>query len=99
MLGWTAEHDPGFVTGLLAFRSVAISGTFAVATSMSARTDNSHAAAHQICFQLWLASSLLADALAVAAQSIMARNLASENRWATAERPCIMSLKRFESSS
>jgi hypothetical protein len=37
-----------------------------------------HAAAHQICFQLWLASSLLADALAVAAQSLLARRLAAK---------------------
>ena len=47
---------------------------------MAARTDDAHAAAHQICLQLWLASSLLADALAVAAQSIMARNLAADKR-------------------
>ena len=36
-----------------------------------------HAAAHQICYQVWLASSLLADALAVAAQSLLARRIAS----------------------
>ena len=32
---------------------------------------------HQICTQLWLASSLLSDALAVAAQSLVARSLAA----------------------
>lgn len=47
---------------------------------MAARTDSAHAAAHQICMQLWLASSLLADALAVAAQTIMARNLSAHNK-------------------
>lgn len=31
----------------------------------------------QVCFQIWLASSLLADALAVAAQSLVARNVAA----------------------
>lgn len=35
-----------------------------------------HAAGHQIAYQLWLASSLLSDSLAVAAQALMARALA-----------------------
>jgi Na+-driven multidrug efflux pump len=35
------------------------------------------AAAHAIAFQLWLAASLLADSLAVAAQSLIARGLAA----------------------
>jgi len=51
-------------------------GAFAVATGLAARTDAVHAAAHQIAFQLWLASSLLADSLAVAGQSLIARELA-----------------------
>ncbi|KAK9916841.1 hypothetical protein WJX75_007700 [Coccomyxa subellipsoidea] len=64
-------------TGLLALRTVAISGTFALATSLAARSDLAHAAAHQICIQLWLASSLLADSLAVAAQTLLAQGLAA----------------------
>jgi Na+-driven multidrug efflux pump len=56
---------------------VAISGTFALATSLAARSDLAHAAAHQICIQLWLASSLLADSLAVAAQTLLAQGLAA----------------------
>ncbi|KAK9823345.1 hypothetical protein WJX72_002062 [[Myrmecia] bisecta] len=67
-------------TGLLAIRTVAISGTFALATALAARSGSAHAAAHQICLQLWLASSLLADSLAVAAQSLMARSLAGSDR-------------------
>ncbi|BDA40630.1 Protein DETOXIFICATION 44, chloroplastic [Coccomyxa sp. Obi] len=70
---------PSFLgpTGLLALRTVAISGTFALATSLAARSDLAHAAAHQICIQLWLASSLLADSLAVAAQTLLAQGLAA----------------------
>jgi len=64
-------------TGLLTVRTLAIIAVFAVATGLAARTDGAHAAAHQIAFQLWLASSLLADSLAVAAQSLIARSLAS----------------------
>lgn len=66
------------VAGLLALRTVAISGTFALATSLAARSDLAHAAAHQICLQLWLASSLLADSLAVAAQTLMAQGVAAK---------------------
>lgn len=62
--------------GLLALRTVAITATFALATAMAARSDVAHAASHQICLQMWLASSLLADALAVAAQTLVARLLA-----------------------
>ena len=56
---------------------MAISGTFALATSLAARSDLAHAAAHQICLQLWLASSLLADSLAVAAQTLLAQGVAA----------------------
>lgn len=88
------SRDPGQVTfsqcsayacsgvhahaGLLALRTAAITATFALATALAARTDVAHAAGHQICLQLWLASSLLADALAVAAQTLVARLLASQ---------------------
>ncbi|EIE26724.1 hypothetical protein COCSUDRAFT_46203 [Coccomyxa subellipsoidea C-169] len=73
-------------TGLLALRTVAISGTFALATSLAARSDLAHAAAHQICLQLWLASSLLADSLAVAAQTLLAQGLAANELEKIAER-------------
>lgn len=38
------------------------------------RLGNVEAAAHAICFQVWLASSLLVDTLAVAAQALIAQN-------------------------
>ena len=52
-----------------------ISSTYAVSTGLVARTDVNITAAHQIAFQVWLASSLLADSLAVAAQALIAREL------------------------
>ena len=58
---------------------MASTATFALATALTARTDSPHAAAHQICLQLWLASSLLADSLAVAAQTLLARSVAAGN--------------------
>ena len=66
------------LAGLLALRTTAIAGTFAIATAVAARIDVAHAAGHQICLQLWLASSLLADALAVAAQALVARLMAAK---------------------
>lgn len=38
---------------------------------------SAHAAAHQVCYQVWLATSMLADALGVAAQSLLARRVAA----------------------
>jgi len=65
--------------GLLVLRTMASTATFALATALTTRTDSAHAAAHQICLQLWLASSLLADSLAVAAQTLLARSVAARN--------------------
>jgi Na+-driven multidrug efflux pump len=48
--------------------------------SVAGRTDAVHTAAYQICLQVWLTSSLLADSLAVAAQSLIARNLAAGDK-------------------
>lgn len=70
---------PLLLTGLLVLRTMASTATFALATALTARTDSAHAAAHQICLQLWLASSLLADSLAVAAQTLLARSIAARN--------------------
>jgi hypothetical protein len=36
-------------------------------------------AAAQVCFQLWLASSLMADSLAVACQTMLAKSLAAKD--------------------
>ncbi|KAK9794036.1 hypothetical protein WJX73_008223 [Symbiochloris irregularis] len=74
---WSSLKGFAGPVGLLALRTVALTATFALATAMAARSDVAHAASHQICLQMWLASSLLADALAVAAQTLVARLLAS----------------------
>ncbi|KAF8069710.1 DTX44 [Scenedesmus sp. PABB004] len=63
-------------TGLLVLRTTAITLTYALATSLTARAPAS-AAAHTVSFQLWLSSSLLADSLAVAAQTLLARSVAA----------------------
>lgn len=63
--------------GYLVVRTLAVGGTMALASSLATRIDPSHAAAHQVCLQVWLASSLLADSLAVAAQSLLAKYAAA----------------------
>eukprot|EP00873_Tetraselmis_striata_P010018 jgi/Tetstr1/430282/TSEL_020109.t1 len=60
-------------TGYLMLRTAALSGTLAYATGVSARISVEATASFEICFQIWLASSLLADALAVAVQTVLAR--------------------------
>jgi len=66
-------------TGFLILRTVSITISYAVATAMVARAGSLSTASHQICFQIWLASSLLSDSLAVAAQSLMARCIGAED--------------------
>ncbi|PNW70938.1 hypothetical protein CHLRE_17g739650v5 [Chlamydomonas reinhardtii] len=62
-------------TGFMVLRSASVTATYAVATALTARAGAASTASHQICLQVWLSASLLADALAVAAQSLMARDL------------------------
>lgn len=66
-------------TGFLMLRTLALSGTFAYATSTAARISVDATAAYEICVQIWLASSLLADALAVAVQTLLAKSYSSRN--------------------
>jgi Na+-driven multidrug efflux pump len=54
--------------GLLIGRTVAVLVTMTLATSMAAREGPIPMAGHQICVQVWLAVSLLTDALALAGQ-------------------------------
>ncbi|OMO79974.1 Multi antimicrobial extrusion protein [Corchorus capsularis] len=58
----------GFVIG----RTVAVLITMTLGTSMAARQGSLPMAAHQICMQVWLAVSLLTDALAASAQALIA---------------------------
>ncbi|KAG2496210.1 hypothetical protein HYH03_005809 [Edaphochlamys debaryana] len=64
-------------TGYMVLRSVAFMGTYAVANALASHAGAEASASYQICFQIWMSVSLLADALSVAAQSLMARDLSS----------------------
>lgn len=64
-------------TGYLIARTCAVTLTYALATSVADRAGSASAATHQICFQIWMSCSLLADALAVASQSIIAKSIGS----------------------
>lgn len=93
---WKATLVAGRPTALLTVRTLSISGCFAFATALAARAGPEAAAAHQVAFQIWLASSLLADSLAIAAQSLVARNLAAghaEHAVAVATRCLDLSLR------
>ncbi|KAI3892846.1 hypothetical protein MKW92_036923 [Papaver armeniacum] len=58
--------------GFLFGRTVASLGAVTLGASMAARQAPIHMAAHQICYQVWLAVSLLADAIASSAQAMIA---------------------------
>lgn len=57
-----------FAGALLTGRTLAVLTITTLATSMAARQGPIQMAGHQICFQVWLALSLLNDALALAGQ-------------------------------
>ncbi|KAJ3684093.1 hypothetical protein LUZ61_013257 [Rhynchospora tenuis] len=58
--------------GLLIGRTIAVWITMTLATSLAAREGPIPMAGHQICLQVWLAVSLLNDALALAGQALLA---------------------------
>lgn len=60
-------------------RTVAVLLTMTLATSMAAREGPVPMAGHQICLQVWLAVSLLNDALALAGQALLAREFTKGN--------------------
>ncbi|KAK9132622.1 hypothetical protein Scep_012150 [Stephania cephalantha] len=57
---------------LLLARVIAVTFCVTLAASLSARLGSTSMAAFQICLQLWLTTSLLADGVAVAGQAILA---------------------------
>lgn len=71
--------------GLLLGRTVALLATMTLATSMAARQGPTSMAAHQICLQIWLATSLLSDGLALAGQAIIAGSFAEGDSRKTKE--------------
>lgn len=65
--------------GFLLARSTAAMLSITLATSEAARQGVVPMAAHQICMQVWLAASLLSDAIALASQAIIAGALAIDD--------------------
>ncbi|XP_004231084.1 protein DETOXIFICATION 45, chloroplastic [Solanum lycopersicum] len=61
--------------GFLIGRTLSVLFTMTLATSMAARQGAVAMAGHQICLQVWLAVSLLTDALAASAQALIASYL------------------------
>ncbi|XP_058210107.1 protein DETOXIFICATION 42-like isoform X2 [Rhododendron vialii] len=64
---------------LLLLRVIAATFCVTLAASMAARLGSTSMAAFQICLQVWLAASLLADGLAVAGQAILASAFAKRD--------------------
>ncbi|GMI95754.1 FERRIC REDUCTASE DEFECTIVE 3, MANGANESE ACCUMULATOR 1 [Hibiscus trionum] len=64
---------------LLLARVIAVTFCVTLASSMAARLGPTPMAAFQICLQVWMTSSLLADGLAVAGQAILASAFAEKN--------------------
>ncbi|KAF8009209.1 hypothetical protein BT93_J0255 [Corymbia citriodora subsp. variegata] len=64
---------------LLLMRVVAVTFCVTLAASMAARLGPTSMAAFQVCLQVWLATSLLTDGLAVAGQAILASAFAKKD--------------------
>ncbi|KAK8650420.1 hypothetical protein V6N13_140059 [Hibiscus sabdariffa] len=64
---------------LLLARVIAVTFCVTLAASMAARLGPTPMAAFQICLQVWMTSSLLADGLAVAGQAILASAFAEKD--------------------
>ncbi|XP_031103260.1 protein DETOXIFICATION 44, chloroplastic isoform X2 [Ipomoea triloba] len=64
---------------LLTGRTLAVFVTTTLATSLAAREGPIPMAGHQICFQVWLALSMLTDALALAGQALLASDYSQGN--------------------
>ncbi|KAJ7980784.1 Protein DETOXIFICATION [Quillaja saponaria] len=64
---------------LLLMRVIAATFCVTLAASLAARQGTTSMAAFQVCLQVWLATSLLADGLAVAGQAILASAFAKKD--------------------
>ncbi|KAJ8565624.1 hypothetical protein K7X08_008200 [Anisodus acutangulus] len=60
-------------------RVIAVTFCVTLAASLAARLGTTRMAAFQVCLQIWLTSSLLADGLAVAGQAILASSFAEKD--------------------
>lgn len=64
---------------MLLMRVIAATFCVTLAASLAARHGSTSMAAFQVCLQIWLATSLLADGLAVAGQAILATAFANKD--------------------
>lgn len=85
-------HHAGF---LLLARVIAVTICVTLAASLAARLGPTPMAAFQVCLQVWMTSSLLADGLAVAGQAILACAFAEKDyRKATAAAVRVLQVRR-----
>ncbi|KAL3529866.1 hypothetical protein ACH5RR_009188 [Cinchona calisaya] len=77
----TPLYATAWVSEVLLSPTLYLTVTFCVtlASSLAARLGSTSMAAFQVCLQIWLATSLLADGLAVAGQAILASALAKKD--------------------
>ncbi|KAK3020944.1 hypothetical protein RJ639_046600 [Escallonia herrerae] len=73
------------ISGFLVGRTMASLLTMTLGTSMAARQGPLAMAAHQICLQVWLAVSLLTDALAASCQALVASSISKRDYKAARE--------------
>uniref|UniRef100_A0A9I9D4S3 Protein DETOXIFICATION n=1 Tax=Cucumis melo TaxID=3656 RepID=A0A9I9D4S3_CUCME len=78
--------------GFLLGRTLSVLTTMTLGTSMAARQGAVAMAAHQICMQVWLAVSLLTDALAASSQAMIASSV-SKGDYKTAKEVTGLALK------
>jgi putative MATE family efflux protein len=81
----TSEVNIDPVGFLLLARVVAVTFCVTLAASLAARHGPTAMAAFQICTQVWLATSLLADGLAIAGQAMIASAFARKDRYKVAD--------------
>ncbi|XP_020583440.1 protein DETOXIFICATION 45, chloroplastic-like, partial [Phalaenopsis equestris] len=67
------------LSGFLLGRTLSVLISMTLGTSMAARLGPLAMAAHQICLQIWLAVSLISDALALSAQALIASSFAKHD--------------------
>jgi MATE family multidrug resistance protein len=76
-----AEITPILGTGgVLALRTLFITGTLTAATAVAASIGSAQVAAHQVVAQTWLLLAMIVDALAIAAQAMVAEEIGRGDR-------------------
>ena len=67
------------VSAQLLVRNLSLTGTFLVGTSVATRIGRVDVAAHQVAFQVWMATALTMDAVAIAAQAMVGERLGASD--------------------